>query len=233
MRLTTFSDYTLRTLIYLGLRPNALCTIDEIAEAYAISANHLMKVVQQAAQAHEVQTVRGQGGGIRLVRAPEAINIGTVLRRTEPDLHIAPCFASDTACCIQPACVLQGALGGALAAFMAVLEGYAEHVMDAVGADLLSDLDAMRGALERRRKEKSGFLRLFERLIGMDLKLRQYEQGKRFCDAVAKAGGIGTLNRVWEGPEQMPTLPELDDPEGWIVRTAAKTSAPAPALPHA
>jgi Rrf2 family nitric oxide-sensitive transcriptional repressor len=122
MRLTTFSDYTLRTLIYLGLRPNALCTIDEIADAYAISANHLMKVVQQAAQAHEVQTVRGQGGGIRLVRAPEAINIGTVLRRTEPDLHIAPCFASGTACCIQPACVLQGALGDALAAFMAVLD---------------------------------------------------------------------------------------------------------------
>ena len=122
MRLTAFSDYTLRTLIYLGLRPNELCTIDEIAEAYAISANHLMKVVQQAAQAHEVHTVRGQRGGIRLARAPETINIGTVLRRTEPDLHIAPCFASDTACCIQPACVLQGALGDALAAFMAVLD---------------------------------------------------------------------------------------------------------------
>ena len=122
MRLTAFSDYTLRTLIYLGLRPNELCTIDEIAEAYAISANHLMKVVQQAAQAHEVHTVRGQHGGIRLARAPETINIGTVLRRTEPDLHIAPCFASGTACCIQPACVLQGALGDALAAFMAVLD---------------------------------------------------------------------------------------------------------------
>ena len=122
MRLTTFSDYTLRTLIYLALRPNELCTIDEIAAAYGISANHLMKVVHQAAQADEVQTVRGQRGGLRLARAPEAINLGTVVRRTEPDLHIAPCFGPGAACCIQPACVLQGALGNALAAFFEVLD---------------------------------------------------------------------------------------------------------------
>jgi Rrf2 family nitric oxide-sensitive transcriptional repressor len=123
MHLTSFSDYTLRTLIYLGLRPNQLCTIDEIAGAYGISSNHLMKVVQQAAQAGEVQTIRGQHGGLRLARAPEAINIGMVLRRTEPDLNIVPCFGSGTACRIQPACVLQGALGDALGAFLAVLDG--------------------------------------------------------------------------------------------------------------
>jgi Rrf2 family transcriptional regulator, nitric oxide-sensitive transcriptional repressor len=123
MHLTTFSDYTLRTLIYLGLRPDQLCTIDEIAGAYDISANHLMKVVQQAAQAGEIRTLRGQRGGMRLARAPETINIGAVLRRTEPDLHIAPCFGSGNACCIQPACMLRGALGDALAAFMAVLDG--------------------------------------------------------------------------------------------------------------
>jgi Rrf2 family transcriptional regulator, nitric oxide-sensitive transcriptional repressor len=122
MRLTTFSDYTLRTLIYLALRPHELCTIDEIAAAYGISASHLMKVVYQAAQAGEVQTVRGQNGGLRLARAPETINLGTVVRRTEPDLHIAPCFGTGAACCIQPACVLQGALGDALAAFLAVLD---------------------------------------------------------------------------------------------------------------
>jgi Rrf2 family nitric oxide-sensitive transcriptional repressor len=122
MRLTSFSDYTLRTLIYLGLRPHDLCTIDEISAAYGISSNHLMKVVQQAAQAGDVRTVRGQHGGMRLARAPEAINIGAVLRRTEPDLNIAVCFGSNSACCIQPACVLQGALGDALAAFMAVLD---------------------------------------------------------------------------------------------------------------
>ena len=123
MRLTAFSDYTLRTLIYLALRPNELCTIDEIATAYGISGNHLMKVVQQAAQAGEVQTMRGQHGGLRLARAPETINVGTVLRRTEPDLNLAPCFGPDNECCIQPACVLQSALREALAAFLAVLDG--------------------------------------------------------------------------------------------------------------
>lgn len=123
MHLTVFSDYTLRTLIYLALRPDTLCTIDDIASAYNISANHLTKVVHQAAQAGEVQTVRGQRGGLRLARAPEAINIGAVLRRTEPDMEIAPCFGSSTACAIQPACVLQGVFGDALEAFLAVLDG--------------------------------------------------------------------------------------------------------------
>jgi Rrf2 family nitric oxide-sensitive transcriptional repressor len=122
MRLTAFSDYTLRTLMYLALRPEALCTIDEIAAAYGISANHLTKVVHQAAQAGEVKTVRGQRGGLRLARAAETINVGTVLRRTEPDLEIAPCFGSGSACAIQPACVLQNVLGDALSAFLAVLD---------------------------------------------------------------------------------------------------------------
>jgi coenzyme F420 biosynthesis associated uncharacterized protein len=103
-------------------------------------------------------------------------------------------------------------------AFMAVLEGYAEHVMDAVGAQLLDDLPALRAALNRRRRERSGLLRLLERLIGMDLKMRQYEQGKAFCDAVVARGGIEALNRVWVAPEAMPTLAELDDPVGWLER---------------
>jgi coenzyme F420 biosynthesis associated uncharacterized protein len=104
-------------------------------------------------------------------------------------------------------------------AFMALLEGYAEHVMDAVGAELLPDLPGLREALERRRGERSGFLRLLEKLIGMDLKLRQYEQGKAFCDAVVSLGGIEALNRAWSGPEALPTLAELDDALGWLART--------------
>jgi coenzyme F420 biosynthesis associated uncharacterized protein len=104
-------------------------------------------------------------------------------------------------------------------AFMALLEGYAEHVMDAVGAELLSDLDAMRAAMDRRRTERSGLLRVLERLIGLDLKLRQYQVGKAFCDAVVDRGGIAALNRAWAGPESLPTLAELDDPLGWLGRT--------------
>lgn len=113
----------------------------------------------------------------------------------------------------------------AMQAFMAVLEGYAEHVMDAVGAEILPNLPQLRGAMDRRRRDRSGLLRIFEKLIGMDMKLRQYELGKQFCDAVAKAGGIAALNRVWEEPAQMPTLAELDDPHGWMARTGPARAA--------
>ena len=104
-------------------------------------------------------------------------------------------------------------------AFMAVLEGYAEHVMDAVGATVLDDLPGMRAAMGRRRHDRSGFLKLLDKLLGMDLKLRQYEQGKAFCDGVVARAGIEGLNRVWAGPEAMPTVAELSDPVGWLNRT--------------
>jgi coenzyme F420 biosynthesis associated uncharacterized protein len=107
-------------------------------------------------------------------------------------------------------------------AFMAVLEGYAEHVMDAVGEQVLDDLPALRAKLSRRRRDRSGLLKVLERLIGMDLKLRQYEQGKAFCDGVVARGGIEALNRVWDGPEAMPTMAELDDPAAWVKRTKPK-----------
>jgi coenzyme F420 biosynthesis associated uncharacterized protein len=105
-----------------------------------------------------------------------------------------------------------------LQAFMAVLEGYAEHVMDAVGAEVIEDLPELRAAMERRRADRTGLLRLFEKLIGMDMKLRQYELGKAFCDAVVARAGIEGLNRVWDGAERLPTLAELDDPAGWLAR---------------
>jgi coenzyme F420 biosynthesis associated uncharacterized protein len=104
-------------------------------------------------------------------------------------------------------------------AFMAVLEGYAEHVMDAVGEQVLDDLPSLRTAMQRRRRDRSGLLRVLERLIGMDLKLRQYEQGKAFCDGVVARGGIEGLNRVWDAPDAMPSMAELDDPAGWLART--------------
>ncbi len=106
----------------------------------------------------------------------------------------------------------------AVQAFMAVLEGYAEHVMDAVGADVIEDLPRMRAAMERRRADRTGLLRLFEKVIGMDVKLRQYELGKRFCDAVVELGGIAALNRVWEAPDRLPSLAELDAPAEWLAR---------------
>ena len=112
-------------------------------------------------------------------------------------------------------------------AFMAVLEGYAEHVMDAVGAELLPRIGELRAAMDKRRRERSGLFRLFEKLIGLDMKLRQYEQGKAFCDGVVQRGGIGALNRVWDGPEQMPSAAELQDPAAWLDRTGPARPAAA------
>jgi coenzyme F420 biosynthesis associated uncharacterized protein len=105
-------------------------------------------------------------------------------------------------------------------ATMAVLEGHAEHVMDAVGTPLLPSLPRLRAALDARRRSQSAPARLLQRLLGLEMKLRQYEQGKRFCDAVVRMGGIAALNRVWASPESMPTLAEIDDPSSWLRRTA-------------
>ena len=108
-------------------------------------------------------------------------------------------------------------------AFMAVLEGYAEHVMDAVGADVLDDLPGLRSALGKRRHDRSGLLKLLDKLLGMDLKLRQYEQGKAFCDGVVARAGIEGLNRVWIGPEAMPTVAELERPRGLAARAPSRS----------
>ena len=126
MRLTTFSDYAFRVLIYLGSVPGRLATIDEIARAYRISPNHLMKVVHFLAREGYLETVRGKGGGMRLARAQEAINVGQVIRATEEDFVLVECFQSGkkSDCRIAPACVLKHALGEALEAFLKVLDGY-------------------------------------------------------------------------------------------------------------
>jgi coenzyme F420 biosynthesis associated uncharacterized protein len=105
-------------------------------------------------------------------------------------------------------------------AFMAILEGYAEHVMDVVGSERITNLGRLRSSLDRRRKERTGFLRMLERLLGFELKLKQYEIGKRFCDEVAEIGGIETLNQVWESKEMMPTLAEVGEPKDWLKRVA-------------
>lgn len=124
MRLTAHTDYSLRTLMYLAVKKEGLATIDDIAEAYGISGNHLMKVVHELGLAGYIQTVRGRQGGMRLARPPGDINIGEVVRRTENDLNVAVCFVEAGGCAIQPCCVLQQALREALKAFLTVLDDY-------------------------------------------------------------------------------------------------------------
>ena len=124
MRLSSFSDYNLRVLMYLGVHPDRLTTIAEIARAHAISENHLMKVVHQLGRSGYIETVRGKGGGMRLARAPREIVLGEVIRQTEVDLALVECFAADSACRVEAACRLKGILGEALAALFRVLDGY-------------------------------------------------------------------------------------------------------------
>lgn len=124
MRLTLHSDYSLRVLMYAGLKGAELSTIGEIAERFDISRSHLMKVVHQLGQHGYLETVQGKNGGFRLLRNPQQINLGAVIRDTEQELDIIACLDQPGYCRIQPACVLRRTLQEATNAFLAVLDRY-------------------------------------------------------------------------------------------------------------
>ena len=125
VRLTVYTDYSLRMLMYLAVKGDGLATIAEVAGAYGVSKAHLTKVAHQLGLAGYVETVRGKGGGLRLARPAERIGLGDVVRRTEPDMALVPCFEPAHAPCpIVPACGLRGALYEARQAFLAVLDRY-------------------------------------------------------------------------------------------------------------
>ena len=120
MKLTLFTDYSMRVLLYLGAQPDRLCSIGEVAQAYRVSQNHMMKVVNQLVRQGYVESVRGRSGGIRLGRAAEDINLGALIRATEDGFELVDCGR----CVVAPACGVTGVLGEALGAFLAVLDRY-------------------------------------------------------------------------------------------------------------
>lgn len=123
MQLTLYTDYSLRVLLYLGLVPERTATITEIADAYRISRNHLVKVVHNLSINGFIVTTRGRGGGIALSRPPEEIVIGDVVRHTEVNFNLVECFDRErNNCPIAPACILKDALVEAQRAFLAVLD---------------------------------------------------------------------------------------------------------------
>jgi Rrf2 family nitric oxide-sensitive transcriptional repressor len=125
MQLAVYTDYSLRVLIYLAVRPEQLATIEEISDAYEISRAHLMKVVHQLGRAGFLKTTRGRGGGIRLALPPEEISVGKVVRRMEERMALVECFDPKTSHCqIEPACGLRSVLKEALDAFLKTLDGY-------------------------------------------------------------------------------------------------------------
>jgi Rrf2 family nitric oxide-sensitive transcriptional repressor len=158
MRLTVYTDYALRMLMYLALKDDGLATIEEIAKGYGISKNHLMKVAHQLGVAGYIETVRGRNGGLRLAKPAKAIGLGEVVRHTEPDMAIVMCFEPVNAdCAVLPYCVLRKALAQARGAFVEVLDDYT-----------LSDLVKPRASLQatlyiapgKPRREQSAKRRL-------------------------------------------------------------------------
>jgi len=125
MQLTLYTDYSLRVLVYLGLKDEGLSTITEISDNYEISRNHLVKVVHNLSNNGFIHTVRGKGGGMRLAFTPDQINIGSVVRATENNFNIVECFDPENSSCpITSVCALKGALKEASRNFISVLDRY-------------------------------------------------------------------------------------------------------------
>jgi Rrf2 family nitric oxide-sensitive transcriptional repressor len=139
VRLTRYTDYSLRVLIHLALHDERLCSIGEISRSYEISHNHLMKVVNALAREGFVDTVRGRAGGMRLARPADTIGIGEVVRHTEEGFELAEC----SGCALSPACGLTGVLAEGMQAMMAVFDSYTV-------ADLITDREAMRRLMNRQ-----------------------------------------------------------------------------------
>ena len=124
MHVTRFTDYALRVLMYLAAREERMCTIGEIAEAYAISKNHLMKVVQELSAKNLVEATRGKNGGLRLGKPASEISVGALVRSMEQGIALVECFGDSNACVITPACQLKHAFNEALEAFFQSLDQY-------------------------------------------------------------------------------------------------------------
>ena len=120
MRLTRYTDFAIRTMLYLAAHEDRLCSIGEIAESYGISQNHLMKVASDLAGSGYVQSLRGRGGGLRLARPASEINIGEMVRHTEGQVDLVGCGS----CALAPACGMVCAFKNAVEAFFATLETY-------------------------------------------------------------------------------------------------------------
>jgi Rrf2 family nitric oxide-sensitive transcriptional repressor len=141
VRLTVQTDYALRLLMYLALNEPASATIGQVALSLRVSRNHLMKIVHRLGLGGFLRTLRGKSGGLRLARPSGDISLGDVVRYTESDMALVPCFApAGTACAFFPQCALRQALDGALAAFLQVLDRYSV-------ADLTSNRAGLRALL--------------------------------------------------------------------------------------
>lgn len=137
MRLTTFSDYALRVLLYAANAGDRLITIDETAKVYRVSRAHLMKVVNVLTRAGYLKAVRGRSGGLLLARPPEKIRLGDIIRLSEPDFALVECFSAGNECILTPCCGLPRVINEALNAFMSTFDRYTLADIALKGRDFL------------------------------------------------------------------------------------------------
>lgn len=141
MRLSEYTDYTLRVLMYYAAHPERRITIAEIAERHEVSKNHLMKIVNDLARQGVIETTRGRGGGLRLLKRPGDIKVGDVVRNSETDFRLVECFDRRTnTCSLTPTCRLKGVFGAALQAYFTELDA-------ATLADIAGPVRAARGSV--------------------------------------------------------------------------------------
>ena len=151
MRLAFSTDYSLRLLILVGLEPDRLVTIEEVADRFGISKNHLMKVAHQLGLAGYLETVRGRNGGLRLGKTPDQIVVGEIVRKMEPDFAVVECESPTGYCKIAPCCTLRSAMREAVQAFLRKLDEYTLE-------DLLRPRSRLRQLLGVDQKRAAAFL---------------------------------------------------------------------------
>jgi coenzyme F420 biosynthesis associated uncharacterized protein len=188
-------------------------TIHEITHAVQFSGapwlrDHLGGMLKELIDGLQVTVAGPSSLGERLPKLPNPGELRDLLERARRGELLRLTLGED-----------RWALLERVQATMSLIEGHAEHTMDAIGAEVLPSLPRLRAAMNRRRGSRGLPWRVLERLLGLELKLRQYEVGRRFCDAVVVAEGPAALARAWRGPEALPTMPELEDPALWLTRT--------------
>jgi coenzyme F420 biosynthesis associated uncharacterized protein len=193
-------------------------TIHEITHAVQFSGApwlraHLGGLLKELIEGLQVSVTGGaadSGGSRRLPRLPDPHELREMIGRAREGQLLRLTLGED-----------RWQLVDRMQSAMSLIEGHAEHTMDAVGAEVLPSLPGLRAAMNRRREGRGLPWRVLERLLGLELKMRQYETGRRFCDAVVADGGPPALARAWTGPETLPTAAELEDPALWITRMGA------------
>ncbi len=173
-----------------------------------------LEVTLLGSNSKQTEGAEDANGGFSLPKLPDPAELRALVERARSGELLRLTLGED-----------RWALVEQMQAVMSLVEGHAEHTMDAVGAEVLPSLPTLRRAMNRRRESRGLPWRVLERLMGLEMKLRQYEVGRRFCDGVVAEGGPQALARVWSGPEQLPSTEELADPAAWLARTAVEPLA--------